>query len=547
MTPKLKHFLSLVLLLTLFSCLKEEIPSGNEDTILRGSGFKGSLLSVIPLNLAPYNLLPGSKSVSGTAEAFCADSLFMWEKEEQYYAASHKKLFRQIPLRGMEHIYCSVTRGLSRESCMDSVAFAKSYLILIEEFAGDKTYEYIATLFPEYHPSGFNNRSTFLNKPDFSGIILYSDKTGNFLWAEHYRKGRIEPGELLSPDDKNGENTIYLAVYQKLRTKSDDWDETLDELIVVGTKPKPNPMPDPIEDPSEDIISDPRQDENKEVTDETADRGGGGGAIIFTVVLHSSDVKKGNVSGEGTYAKNSNVCITAIPFWGHQFSDWGGTLAGKPHSFSFPISQDITSIAHFTAYDPCMDLLNNKANPLPSMRLAPPGGWNIKGATYGITRRDDKGVPKMHNGVDLHAPVGAPVYAMFGGVIGKCVSGQPNKIKEGKEMVYPPGYNGDKNGAGNRIFINSIINGEEVSTGYWHLMAGDPIAVNPRTGKPFRPGDEVFPGELIGYAGHTGNASADVPHLHLNMSRNGKSINPAEYLNAVITTTSVLITTPCDK
>ena len=538
----LKHLFLLCCLFLFFACMKEEIPPANES-ILKASQFKGSLLSVIPVNLTPYNLLPGSKSVSGVERTFCPDSLLLWEKEEQYYAADYQKLFRQIPLKNMEEIYCSATRGLSRQNCLDSLTFAKSYLILIQELAKDRTHEYIVTLFPEYHYSGFNNRATFLNKADFSGVILYSDKAGNFLRAEHYTKGRIEPGILLGPGDKSGNHTIYLAVYQKLQTKSDDWDETLDEVIVVGTRPKPNPMPDSIEDPTEGNITDPRQDENKEVTGETEHPGGGGG-ITCNVTIFAADVKKGGVSGEGTYAQNSIVSISALPLWGHKFSDWSGTLAGQPPAFSFPIRTDIFSIAHFTAYDPCTDLLNNKANPLHAMQLAPPGGWNIKGATYGITRRNEQGVPTIHNGVDLYAPPGAPVYAMFGGVVGRCVTGQPNKIKEGKEMIYPPGYTGDKNGAGNRIFVYSMIDGNEVSTGYWHLMAGEPVAVNPRTGQPFRPGDEVFPGELIGYAGHTGNAGADVPHLHLNMSRNGKSINPAEYLNAVITTT---ITTPCDK
>ena len=42
------------------------------------------------------------------------------------------------------------------------------------------------------------------------------------------------------------------------------------------------------------------------------------------------------------------------------------------------------------------------------------------------------------------------------------------------------------------------------------------MAVNPRTGTTFKPGDEVFAGEIVGYTGRTGNAyDVDYPHLHL--------------------------------
>lgn len=239
MTPKLKHFPLLLLLLVLFSCLKEEIPSGNEDTILQVSGFKGSLLSVIPVNLAPYNLLPGSKSVSGTAEAFCADSLFMWEKEEQYYAVSHKKLFREIPLKKMEPVYCSVTRSLSRQNSPDSISSVKSYLIIVNEAAKDTTYSYIVTIFPEYNSTGFNDHITFLEKANFSGIIIYSDKSGNFRKVEHYKKGRIWNGRLSLPGEESKAKTQYLTVYRGIKNRSGR-KEKLMPLVVVKSHPLPD-------------------------------------------------------------------------------------------------------------------------------------------------------------------------------------------------------------------------------------------------------------------------------------------------------------------
>ena len=53
-------------------------------------------------------------------------------------------------------------------------------------------------------------------------------------------------------------------------------------------------------------------------------------------------------------------------------------------------------------------------------------------------------------------------------------------------------------------------------------------------------------GSVIGYIGITGNANPNIPHLHLGIRSSGQWTNPADYLNATITTTNVKIVTPCD-
>jgi len=167
----------------------------------------------------------------------------------------------------------------------------------------------------------------------------------------------------------------------------------------------------------------------------------------------------------------------------------------------------------------------------------PDGSENIPGATFGNTRKNADGTDKFHNGIDLAGAVGTPIYAQFDGTIsGNPVTNQPNR-------PYPSDYQGDTNGAGNRINIDSTIDGSTVSFGYWHLQAGNPIARNPRTGWYWVSGDSIYAGELIGYIGITGNADANVPHLHLT---NGADTNPTTYLNATVSTTTRNITTPCN-
>jgi murein DD-endopeptidase MepM/ murein hydrolase activator NlpD len=228
------------------------------------------------------------------------------------------------------------------------------------------------------------------------------------------------------------------------------------------------------------------------------------------------------------------------------FVNWTGryTIASAYHQLT------VDSTMNFTAnFRPCY--ATNKANPFADMELAPPvtkGYTNIAGATYGMTRN---GGTTLHNGIDLAGDVGTPIYAQFDGTIqGPRCDTQPNKVEvivDGEtKMKYPADYTGDTNGAGNRIYVDSSIGGNTVRNGYWHLQAGTPIANNPRTGKPWATGDIINAGEVIGYIGITGNASEEVPHLHLNTKVGGVNANPANYLNATVSNTTSVITTPCD-
>lgn len=152
-------------------------------------------------------------------------------------------------------------------------------------------------------------------------------------------------------------------------------------------------------------------------------------------------------------------------------------------------------------------------------------------------------VPANHNGLDLYVEPGTPIYSMFDGVVNSqiYVTQQPMRSDDFQtNNKYPPGYKGDKDGSGNRIYIDSEVNGEAISVGYWHLLVDTPVAINPRTGEPFKPGDTVYQGEIIAYSGRTGNAysKAKTPfaHLHLAIKKNGHYIDPEPYINGKLNT-----------
>ena len=105
------------------------------------------------------------------------------------------------------------------------------------------------------------------------------------------------------------------------------------------------------------------------------------------------------------------------------------------------------------------------------------------------------GYVRPHNGVDLAANLGTPVYATRSGT------------------VTVADYEWD--GAGNYVFIN---HGDGFSSVYMHM---DYYIVSV--------GEYVSAGEVIGYVGTTGLSEG--PHLHFGIAYNGAYVNPAHYIN----------------
>jgi len=98
---------------------------------------------------------------------------------------------------------------------------------------------------------------------------------------------------------------------------------------------------------------------------------------------------------------------------------------------------------------------------------------------------------RLHSGVDYAAPMSTKVYASGDGMItaAKWVGGYGNYI--------------------------TIRHNSEYSTGYGHLKS---------YASGIRPGVRVRQGQVIGYVGSTGRSTG--PHLHFEIIRNGKKIDP---------------------
>ena len=97
---------------------------------------------------------------------------------------------------------------------------------------------------------------------------------------------------------------------------------------------------------------------------------------------------------------------------------------------------------------------------------------------------------RVHNAIDIMAPRGTPVLAVADGRIEKLFLSKP-----GGRTIY------------------QFDPTEQWSYYYAHLQRYAPGLAE---------GDHVKRGEVIGYVGSTGNASADAPHLHFGIYRLGE-------------------------
>jgi len=126
------------------------------------------------------------------------------------------------------------------------------------------------------------------------------------------------------------------------------------------------------------------------------------------------------------------------------------------------------------------------ASPLPlgSYRITSPYGPRIDP----VTKKSH-----VHNGIDLGAPTGTPIYAA---APGKVVTASVGPV------------------TGNWVKID---HGSGIATAYLHMSA---IVA--------RPGISVKCGDLIGYVGTSGRSTG--PHLHFIVYVDGKEVDPAPYV-----------------
>lgn len=106
-----------------------------------------------------------------------------------------------------------------------------------------------------------------------------------------------------------------------------------------------------------------------------------------------------------------------------------------------------------------------------------------------------------HNGADMVAPAGTPIFAATGGV-----------VRVSSESYF---------GYGVAVVIDSVVGGKRVSTLYAHMTNGT---------RAVQAGQTVEPGQFIGKVGNTGRSYG--AHLHFEVKVNGSLVEPIGWLRA---------------
>ena len=148
------------------------------------------------------------------------------------------------------------------------------------------------------------------------------------------------------------------------------------------------------------------------------------------------------------------------------------------------------------SFDEVIELAKNNKKKLASLpSIQPLSNKDLKRMVsgWGYRMHPTLKIKKFHYGLDFTASTGTPIYATGNGTV--------EKVKY------------TRFGYGKHIIIN---HGYEYKTLYAHLSKYN-----------VKKGEKVTRGQVIGFVGNTGRSVA--PHLHYEVLKNGKKVNPAPY------------------
>ena len=517
-------------------------------------------MSQVPLfaNLSEYNLTPRPPVTrAGEVDAESDESVPLEELLDWDGTIScpfEDQFFIQVPfLQNKENLLA----GISEEEVPDLASATVVKKFYMEMHADDLRLRYVVTMVTGAAYYRENPEFDYLDKPNYTGVVLLSSIQGKLIDATLYSDGLIRNVRLLTPEElASGEHeelhyiTLYTSIpATKARQEQKEGDIAIEAVIDLD----PAYKEDSYQKYYDRLLEEWMRSEMEFILSdgggpiETCDGSDGGGNANANDNGGSSDrphwrEKEYFVSlstnvpdlvqyyGTGSYAYGTRISVRPVyvgnPHFGLSawFSHRTGDLADyKEMELDIRIDKDTKATAYFNDAPPCKDNVRGIMNPLRSMSVAATA-LGYYGGTYGYTRIDKQGKKQYHSGIDLLAEVGTPVYAMFSGKIGKIVSDVPD-------------LPGQRPKLGNEIEIKAEYDGASITVIYGHLQSGNTVAINPRTGELFKKGDPVYAGDIIGYSGRSGNAYAnDVPnkHVHLTVKKNGVTADPEDYINGTI-------------
>lgn len=550
----------LAMLLSLCACVDEMFSLKNDS--LKTAVDKGSFEDILVqrnnllfTNVKSSGTLSRTRSASDGSDLVSLESLLDRSKTETIVFKNYHIV--QIPFKQSEEDGRASLSDSDQDTFVeDIISVVRKFLVEISDTLSGTRRQIVATLVPTPDNCRIYGADSYsyINKETFEGVILYSDLDGSFRSVNSYGLRPIRDAYVIDPEDSLDYYRVrYINIFDgKGSTRGSVNGGQITESVCVAEMPKDE----------DDGWMDDKGDDDRWIDEEPRGGRSGGGTsggsnsgssaggrgpntenvidscvvtgeykpkkeeddvIWYAVSLYS--VGKGYTIGSGRYSNREHKYIVceAVPDGDAYFDRWTGDFNGRGEILEFLVNRDVTSTAYFAsmtgdfndpldpANRPCFSKATKVGNPLNNMSIASPGWSGLRGGTFGYVRN---GGTIFHSGLDLYAEEGTPVYAMIDGEIASdvYVIEQPDRVDD----EYPVGYKGNTNDAGNSVYVKGRHNGYDVKVGYWHLRSGTPVAINPRTGDVFKPGDAIYKGELLGYTGRTGNAyNVTNKHLHL--------------------------------
>ena len=246
------HVLSILYVLFLLfaaSCAKNQIDRSVIETRkiqkMISEGF------ILPVDLSSYGFLNGpfipltKAGAASTSYMPPVDSLIDRMKAKQI-SYPDGIVYTQVPFK-MNGLNVKGAFSGSRKTISNSIVPIKCFYIRMENCFKQSEEEYIVTMIPSAFQVTSDPDYDFLDKPNFDGIILYSQTDGTYLRTRIYSRGIIEEGRMLQEECEIADKT-YIGFYNatNIRTKTEPIQEdTLITLYVTaGRPPRPYVMPD---------------------------------------------------------------------------------------------------------------------------------------------------------------------------------------------------------------------------------------------------------------------------------------------------------------
>lgn len=191
-------------------------------------------------------------------------------------------------------------------------------------------------------------------------------------------------------------------------------------------------------------------------------------------------------------ASNAQSLVIASEITGTAL-DRGAFLATTPEEIE-QIKADRAAAARAAQMASVQVLLDRSKYPLTS-----PGSgevhYPLPSGSYSVWRT----VGGAHQGIDMVAPAGTPIYAVTSGV-----------VRISQESYF---------GYGVAVVLDGVVGGQRVSTVYAHMISGS---------RRVEAGETVQAGQLLGLVGTTGRSYGN--HLHLEVRVNGMLVEPGAWL-----------------